>query len=44
MANQGYQFLSSSLLKEVASLGGNIDNFVPEHVATALRRKVCGKM
>ncbi len=44
MANQEYQFLSSSLLKEVASLGGNIDNLVPKHVATALRRKVHSKM
>jgi len=40
MANQEYQFLSSSLLKEVASLGGNIDGLVPKHVATALGRKV----
>ncbi len=44
MASQAYQFLSSSLLKEVASLGGNIDDLVPKHVATALRRKVRSKM
>ncbi len=44
MANQEYQFLSSSLLKEAAKLGGNIDGFVPKHVATALRRKVHSKM
>ena len=44
MANQEYQFLSSSLLKEAASLGGNINSFVPKHVATALRRKVRSKM
>ena len=44
MTNQEYQFLSSSLLKEVASLGGNIDDLVPKHVATALRRKVRSKM
>ena len=44
MANLEYQFLSSSLLKEVANLGGNIDNFVPKHVATALRKKVHSKM
>jgi len=44
MASQEYQFLSSSLLKEVASLGGNIDDLVPKHVATALRRKVHSKM
>ena len=39
MANQEYQFLSSSLLKEAASLGGNVDDLVPEHVAVALRKK-----
>ena len=44
MANQEYQFLSSSLLKEVARLGGNIDSFVPKHVATAIRRRVHDKM
>jgi len=44
MASQEYQFLSSSLLKEVASLGGNISNLVPEHVAEALRRKGVSKM
>ncbi|HEY82708.1 MAG TPA: pantetheine-phosphate adenylyltransferase [Dehalococcoidia bacterium] len=40
MASQEYQFLSSSLLKEVACLGGDISDLVPEHVAEALRRKV----
>ena len=40
MASQEYQFLSSSLLKEVASFDGNIDSLVPRHVAEALRRKV----
>ena len=39
MASVEYQFLSSSLLKEAASLGGNIDNLVPPHVAEALKRK-----
>jgi pantetheine-phosphate adenylyltransferase len=40
MSSQEYQFLSSSLLKEVARLGGNISDLVPEHVAEALKRKV----
>ena len=44
MARLEYQFLSSSLLKEVASLRGNIDNLVPEPVAEALRKKAEGKM
>ena len=39
MAIQDYQFLSSSLLKEVVSLDGNINSLVPENVAEALRRK-----
>lgn len=39
MANPDYQFLRSSLLKEVARLGGNIENLVPEHVAQALKEK-----
>lgn len=34
-----YQFVSSSLLKEAASLGGEIDQLVPPDVAAALRRK-----
>ncbi len=44
MASQEYQFLSSSLLKEVVCLEGNINDLVPEHVAEALRKKVHGKM
>ena len=32
-------FLSSSLLKEVAKLGGDLDGFVPTRVAQALQRK-----
>lgn len=43
MASQEYQFLSSSLMKEVASLGGDIDSLVPKHVAEALKKKGVGK-
>jgi len=39
MASPEYQFLSSSLMKEVAKLGGNISGLVPEYVAEALRKK-----
>ena len=39
MTAQDYQFLSSSLLKEVAQLGGVINNLVPKHVVTALKKK-----
>jgi pantetheine-phosphate adenylyltransferase len=44
MSDLQYQFLSSSLLKEAASLGGKVDDLVPKHVAVALRKKVRGKM
>ena len=44
MARLEYQFLSASLLKEAASLGGKIDNFVPRHVAEALREKARSKL
>ena len=43
MASVEYQFVSSSLLKEAASLGGNIDGLVPLNVANALRKKFGGK-
>jgi pantetheine-phosphate adenylyltransferase len=39
MADSGYQFLSSSSIKEVAKLGGCLKGMVPEHVADALERK-----
>jgi pantetheine-phosphate adenylyltransferase len=42
MANLKYQFLSSSILKEVAGLGGDIDNLVPKQVAKALKEKLGG--
>ena len=44
MASQEYQFLSSSLLKEVACLDGNIDCLVPKHVAEALRMRCKGRV
>jgi len=44
MARLEYQFLSSSLLKEVASLGGNIENLVPRHVVEALKKKAKSKV
>jgi pantetheine-phosphate adenylyltransferase len=40
MTSGQYQFLSSSLLKEVAGLGGDIGSLVPEHVSAALREKL----
>ncbi|MFA5309159.1 MAG: pantetheine-phosphate adenylyltransferase [Dehalococcoidales bacterium] len=43
MASQEYQFLSASLIKEVANLGGDIHKLVPVHVAEALKNKGLGK-
>jgi len=40
MTGLQYQFLSSSLLKEVAGLGGDVQNLVPEFVASALKEKL----
>jgi len=39
MSDLKYQFLSSSLLKEAAQLGGDVSELVPEHVALALKKK-----
>jgi pantetheine-phosphate adenylyltransferase len=39
MSRVEFQFLSSSLLKEAASLGGDIDGLVPKPVAAALKKK-----
>ncbi len=44
MASLKYQFLSSSLLKEVASLSGYINDLVPRPVAEALKKKVPSKV
>jgi pantetheine-phosphate adenylyltransferase len=39
MPRETYTFLSSRLVKEIASLGGNVQCFVPPHVQTALASK-----
>ena len=40
MASQEYQFLSSSILKEVARLGGKVDDLVPINVLNALQKRL----
>jgi pantetheine-phosphate adenylyltransferase len=40
MSGQKYQFLSSSIAKEIAMVGGCIDEMVPSHVAAALKERV----
>jgi len=39
MTSSQYQFLSSTLIKEVAKLGGCLEGLVPEHVAAALKER-----
>jgi len=39
MTSSQYQFLSSTLIKEVAKLGGCLEGMVPDHVAVALKEK-----
>jgi pantetheine-phosphate adenylyltransferase len=39
MTRREYAFLSASIVKEIAKLGGPVDSFVPAHVAQALRAR-----
>ena len=39
VASARHSFISSSLIREVAALGGDIDGLVPAHVAEALRAR-----
>jgi len=41
MARQDHAFLSSSIVKEVALLGGDVSRMVPANVAAALAAKEC---
>jgi len=40
MPSESYSYLSSKLIKEVASLGANLSSFVPAFVAKALKAKL----
>lgn len=39
MTSSRHSFISSSLIREVAALGGDLNGLVPEHVRDALRMK-----
>jgi len=39
MPSEKYMYISSSLVREIASLGGDISGFVPEVVVQALRQR-----
>ena len=43
MPKDSYTYLSSTIIKEVGRLGGNISPFVPPLVEAALRRKFAGQ-
>ena len=40
MTDPKYSFISSSIIKEVASLGGSVDELVPPYVAYRIREKL----
>jgi pantetheine-phosphate adenylyltransferase len=40
MTSSGHSFISSSLIREVAALGGDVDGLVPSLVGEALRAKL----
>ena len=40
MPKDTYTFLSSRIVKEIARLGGDVREFVPAHVQSALRKKL----
>jgi pantetheine-phosphate adenylyltransferase len=42
MPRESYIFLSSRLVKEIASLGGDVSEFVPLPVLEALRVRLAG--
>ena len=41
MPSEHHSFVSSTLLKEVASLGGDISSFVPKFIEKRLKQKLC---
>ncbi|MDW7667487.1 MAG: pantetheine-phosphate adenylyltransferase [Bacillota bacterium] len=43
LASPNYSFLSSSVVKEIAKLGGDINGLVPENVKKALEKKYKGE-
>ncbi|MBL8933149.1 MAG: pantetheine-phosphate adenylyltransferase, partial [Archangium sp.] len=43
MTGEDYFYVSSNLVREVASFGGNVDGLVPANVAAGLRAKYAKK-
>ena len=42
MTDQRYSYLSSSIVKQLAKLGGDINDFVPDYVKNKLKEKFHG--
>jgi len=40
MPAENYTYISSSFVREIASLGGNVSQFVPDIIANALKQKM----
>ena len=40
MPNEDFSYVSSSMVREIASLGGGVEKFVPAVVASALQKKL----
>ncbi len=43
MPNEDFSYVSSSMVREIAALGGHVEKFVPAPVAAALKRKLAQK-
>ena len=43
MPNEDFSYVSSSMVREIAALGGDVDQFVPPAVAAALAQKLAQK-
>lgn len=43
MPNEDFSYVSSSMVREIASLGGDVEKFVPAVVASALQKKLFPK-
>ena len=43
MPNEDFRYVSSSMVREIASLGGDVEKFVPAVVASALQKKLFPK-
>jgi pantetheine-phosphate adenylyltransferase len=44
MTSSGHSFISSSLIREVAALGGDVDALVPSLVQDALAAKLAARV